>query len=451
MTSETVIAAKQKVLCVDDEVNILKSLRRLFVSEPLELMAANSGAEALELMKQHQFDVIISDMRMPSMDGAEFLTRAYKLQPDSYRILMTGYADIQSTVAAVNSGKISRYISKPWNNQELINAVTDGLKLVQLQKHNQALQQQVLEQNRQLKLLNQDLENRVELRTTQLKQILTQLKYSMKQVENQNQSLMKVLYNQINVNPLIDGQFALRLSYLSRNLARHMGLSPQQQEHLALAGMLSEIGLSGLPPTLLSKPTRTLDENEWQRYREHTRFAEEILSPATAMAPVAEIIRHQYELFNGSGYPDQLNAEHIPLGSRILAVARDYYGYLNGRMLPRRIDANNALCMMRQQQGAMYDPLVLMALSEVSSGAPVPESIRSPSQNGSLPLDQLQPGMKLKANVYNQKNMLLLPEGQILTEAVLSKLRRLLSGSHAELLFLVEQPEVVDDAKETVE
>ena len=331
----------------------------------------------------------------------------------------------------------------------MIIAVQDGLKLVMLQKQNHALPQQVLEQNRQLKLLNQDLENRVELRTTQLKQILTQLKFSMKQVENQNQSLMKVLYNQINVNPLIDGQFALRLSYLCRNLARHMGLSPQQQEHLALAGMLSEIGLSGLPPTLLSKPTRTLDENEWLRYREHTRFAEEILSPATAMAPVAEIIRHQYEVFNGSGYPDQLNAEHIPLGSRILAVARDYYGYLNGRLLPRRIDANNALRMMRQQQGAIYDPLVLMALSEISAGAVPVETVRSPSLSGSLSLEQLQPGMKLKANVYNQKNMLLLPEGQILTEAVLTKLRRLLSGSHAELLFLVEQADVTVENQES--
>jgi response regulator RpfG family c-di-GMP phosphodiesterase len=449
MTTDAMNTVKQKVLCVDDEVNILKSLRRLFITEPLELMAASSGAEALELMNHHQFDLIISDMRMPSMDGAEFLTRAYQIQPESYRILMTGYADIQSTIAAVNSGKISRYIAKPWNNQELIIAVQDGLKLVMLQKHNHALQQQVLEQNRQLKLLNQDLENRVELRTTQLKQILTQLKFSMKQVENQNQSLMKVLYNQINVNPLIDGQFALRLSYLCRNLARHMGLSPQQQEHLALAGMLSEIGLSGLPPTLLSKPTRTLDENEWLRYREHTRFAEEILSPATAMAPVAEIIRHQYEVFNGSGYPDQLNAEHIPLGSRILAVARDYYGYLNGRLLPRRIDANNALRMMRQQQGAIYDPLVLMALSEISAGAVPVETVRSPSLSGSLSLDQLQPGMKLKANVYNQKNMLLLPEGQILTEAVLTKLRRLLSGSHAELLFLVEQADVTVENQES--
>lgn len=449
MTTDAMNTVKQKVLCVDDEVNILKSLRRLFITEPLELMAASSGAEALELMNHHQFDLIISDMRMPSMDGAEFLTRAYQIQPESYRILMTGYADIQSTIAAVNSGKISRYIAKPWNNQELIIAVQDGLKLVMLQKHNHALQQQVLEQNRQLKLLNQDLENRVELRTTQLKQILTQLKFSMKQVENQNQSLMKVLYNQINVNPLIDGQFALRLSYLCRNLARHMGLSPQQQEHLALAGMLSEIGLSGLPPTLLSKPTRTLDENEWLRYREHTRFAEEILSPATAMAPVAEIIRHQYEVFNGSGYPDQLNAEHIPLGSRILAVARDYYGYLNGRLLPRRIDANNALRMMRQQQGAIYDPLVLMALSEISAGAVPVETVSSPSLSGSLSLDQLQPGMKLKANVYNQKNMLLLPEGQILTEAVLTKLRRLLSGSHAGLLFLVEQADVTVEKQES--
>jgi len=92
---------------------------------------------------------------------------------------------------------------------------------------------------------------------------------------------------------------------------------------------------------------------------------------------------------------------------------------------------------------------VLMALSEVSAGNAPTETLRSPSQNGSLSLDQLQPGMKLKANVYNQKNMLLLPEGQMLTEAVLTKLRRLLSGSHAELLFLVEQPEISAENQES--
>lgn len=437
---ETSVAQEQPhLLCVDDEQNILKSLRRLLMQEAVQIHTASSGQEALDLMQQQQFDVIISDMRMPGMDGAEFLRQAFAMQPKTYRILMTGYADIQSTVAAVNEGRINRYIAKPWNNQELITSIQDGIQLCQLQRDNDRLQQRVLAQNQQLKVLNQDLERRVELRTEQLKQTLQHLKVSMGQTERTNQALLKVLYNQISMNPSIDGRFAIRVSSHCKAVARQLGLPKQQQENAGLAGMLCEIGLSGLSPQLVAKPLHLFDSNDWQRYREHARFAEEILTPAVALAPVTEMIRHQYELFAGNGFPDQLSAERIPVGARILAAVRDFHGFIGGRLLGRNLAQADAMRMLRQQQGAVYDPQVLIALQEiVARGVTDPMSQLNTRQG--LSLDELQEGMKLKSNVYNQKNMLLVPEGTVLTTSMLAKLRKLLPGQQDQLRFLVEPP-----------
>lgn len=102
-----------RVLCVDDEVNILKSLQRTLTSPAWELVLADSGAKALEIMAQLPVDVIVSDMKMPHMTGAELLEQVAQNYPHSYRILLSGYADINSLMAAINQGKIQRYLQKP--------------------------------------------------------------------------------------------------------------------------------------------------------------------------------------------------------------------------------------------------------------------------------------------------------------------------------------------------
>ncbi|MFT5542550.1 MAG: response regulator RpfG family c-di-GMP phosphodiesterase [Glaciecola sp.] len=115
------------VLCVDDEINILKSLKRLLYKQDYQLLLAESGALALELMQQHDVHLIISDMKMPAMSGAQLLEKVATSYPDTYRIMLTGYSDMESTIDAINKGKIHRYLQKPWDNQEVINAIAEGL------------------------------------------------------------------------------------------------------------------------------------------------------------------------------------------------------------------------------------------------------------------------------------------------------------------------------------
>ncbi|MFT5839092.1 MAG: response regulator RpfG family c-di-GMP phosphodiesterase [Flavobacteriales bacterium] len=120
------------VLCVDDELNILKSMKRMLYKQDYQLLLAQSGAQALALMQQHDVHLIISDMKMPGMSGAQLLEEVAKFYTNTYRILLTGYADIESTVDAFNKGKIHCLLQKPWDNKEIINAIEEGLAKAKL-------------------------------------------------------------------------------------------------------------------------------------------------------------------------------------------------------------------------------------------------------------------------------------------------------------------------------
>lgn len=114
-----------QVLCVDDEPSILRSLQWLLKKE-FDVKIAASGQEALELVKQNDFDVIISDQRMPGMMGSEFLREARKISPRSMRILLTGYSDLQAILRSVNDGEVFRFVNKPWNIKELPKIIGDA-------------------------------------------------------------------------------------------------------------------------------------------------------------------------------------------------------------------------------------------------------------------------------------------------------------------------------------
>ncbi|WP_185021839.1 response regulator, partial [Pseudomonas poae] len=157
------LATKPVVLLVDDEESILNSLRRLLRTQSYEVVLAGSGVQALEILAGRHVDLVMSDARMPGMDGAQLLAEVHRLYPATSRILLTGYADVTTIIKAINEGQIHRYISKPWNDDEL------QLVLSQCLEH-QRLERLTREQNDQLKVLNSTLEKRVAARTSELQQ-----------------------------------------------------------------------------------------------------------------------------------------------------------------------------------------------------------------------------------------------------------------------------------------
>jgi len=147
-----VTALETKILLVDDEPNITKALRRLLMQvDQYDILTAESGAEALDLLKENSdIGVIISDQRMPHMTGVEFLCTARELTPDAVRILLTGYADIQASIGAINQGAVFRYLTKPWDDDDLLQVVSEAVRNFQLIAENERLNKLVAKQNAEL-------------------------------------------------------------------------------------------------------------------------------------------------------------------------------------------------------------------------------------------------------------------------------------------------------------
>ena len=161
---------KPKVLLVDDEESILNSLRRLLRGQPYDVLLATSGAQALEIMAQQPIDLVMSDARMPNMDGATLLALIHQHYPDTVRIMLTGYADPSAIIKAINDGQIHRYISKPWHDEEMLLVLRQSLAYQHSERERLRLVQETWDQNQELKLLNITLDKRVASRTAELQQ-----------------------------------------------------------------------------------------------------------------------------------------------------------------------------------------------------------------------------------------------------------------------------------------
>lgn len=158
-----------RILCVDDERNVLRALERLFIDYEYEIVSCISGEEGLnELGSGGLFQVVISDYRMPGMNGVEFLKQVYARWPETVRIVLSGYADTGAIVDAINLGHIYKFIPKPWNDDDLRMTITKALEFYQLRRENEDLLRKLQDSNHELTLLNSNLENMVRERTESL-------------------------------------------------------------------------------------------------------------------------------------------------------------------------------------------------------------------------------------------------------------------------------------------
>lgn len=159
-----------KILCVDDERNVLKSLRRLFMDEDdYEILLAESGEEGLEILAEEEdVRLVVSDYRMPGMNGVDFLSKVYESWPDTIRIVLSGYADTAAVVEAINLGRIYKFIPKPWNDEELKSTMAMALQHQELKVQNNRLNDELQKKNDELQEMNENLEEMVKKRTEAL-------------------------------------------------------------------------------------------------------------------------------------------------------------------------------------------------------------------------------------------------------------------------------------------
>jgi FixJ family two-component response regulator len=154
---------------VDDEENILNSLKRLLRKSPYEIHFKNSGKDALEFMKSNEVAVLVTDMRMPKMNGVELVIEANKISPLTIKTILSGYSDINDIMTAVNSGHVHNYITKPWNDSELFISLMNATELYERRSNEKSLLNELNKKNVELNELNKNLEKRVNDRTWELK------------------------------------------------------------------------------------------------------------------------------------------------------------------------------------------------------------------------------------------------------------------------------------------
>ncbi|OIN93531.1 MAG: two-component system response regulator [Comamonadaceae bacterium CG1_02_60_18] len=401
------------MLCVDDEPSILSALRRLFRANGLTIQVATSGAEGLDLLEQQPFDVVVSDMRMPQMDGVAFLEQVRQRWPDTLRLLLTGYADVNAIMGAINRGEIYRYIAKPWDDNDMVLIVRGALQQFAMAQEQKRLQTVVAEQNEALKQLNQSLELKVCERTAELQQSNERLKGNFV-------TSIKVFTNLIEMRNAKLAGHSRRVADLARRVAQRLALPARQVQEIFVAGLLHEIGKVGFDDVLLDTPVVTMNTTQLQAYRTHPTRAVQMLMPLDELKGAADMIGSQLERFDGAGYPQQLSGALIPLGARILSATCDLDSLQIGILGQTELSLVKALDVLRDGSGRRYDPQVVQALLGVihdeQSGLPQ----ASPEMD--CRVSDLVPGMVLSRDFMTPNGLLMLTAGHVLDDVVIARI-----------------------------
>lgn len=421
------------LLCVDDEENILSSLARTFRPLNYRVLTAASGRCGLELLESEAIDLVISDMRMPEMNGADFLAEVASRWPRVIRILMTGYNDHDLTVSAINKGQIYYYLSKPWGVNDIRSCVQRALEYKRLEHERLELLETVRRQNAEVMDLNANLERKVRERVVEIERMKSLL-------EKANRDLKKHIVDSIGIFSSIietrEGTVAghsRRVADLTHRIAVDIGLDEDERQTLLFAALLHDIGKVSLPDALIRRPFEALTHEERREVRKHPVIGEAMLLSLDEMKEVARIIRAHHEYYDGSGYPDGLRGEEIPLAARILAVANEYDLLRSGRLALESLGDAAARAFMREHRGTRYDPDIidrfLALLSAQQDDDDNDETIIAP--------DQLRPGMRLARDLLTRGGNVILPKGHVLDQALIMKIRALARSTGAQIRISV--------------
>lgn len=364
---------KPKILFVDDDPNILAGFRRQLRTR-FDVDTALGGEEGLSAVDgRGPYAVIVADMRMPSMDGIQFLSRVRESAPDSVRIMLTGQSDAQTAIDAINQGNIFRFLTKPCAQSLLVSILNDSVG-----------QYRLIMAEREL-------------------------------LEDTLKSSIRVLTDLLSiVNPSAFGR-ASRVQCLVRDLAAVLKVDkPWQME---IGAMLSQVGCVTVPEETLAKVYHgeVLSSAEIQMFQAHPKMGADLIGNIPRLEAVAEIIAYQEKHFNGSGMPeDDKMGQQIPLGARIIKIALD----LDTLMSAGR-NCAEAYSIMRTREG-WYDPSVLEALTRIVD-------LKSTEEISFVNVEELTGNMILADDVKTTSGMLLISKGQ---EATPSIQMRLLNYKH---------------------
>lgn len=361
------------ILLVDDEVAILDGLRRQ-LRKRFTVHTVNGGAEALELMKSEPVSVVVSDMRMPQMNGATFLSHVRSRYPNVVRILLTGQADTQAAITAVNEGQIYRFLTKPCPPEVLLEEIGGAVELNRLV-------------TAEKELLGTTLRRTVEALTATL-------------------SLAQ---------PAAFGR-AVRITRTVTELAEALRI--EEPWELEVTAMLSHLGAVTLPPNVLEKldTGRPLDEDEAEMADRVPEVSRKLVDAIPRLEAVAEAIAWQRVRFDGRMAPPAApRGADLPLAARILRVATDF-----DLGTSQRPSVHDTLTAMNGDAGA-YDPRVLEALIGLHGAEELPGEPRE------IHIDDLEPDMVIFDDILTTDGVMLISRGTVVTDPLILRLENYIS------------------------
>jgi len=375
---------QERILLVDDELRILTALSRRLEDEYL-IDTATSGISGLKKLKeQGPYALVISDLRMPNMDGIEFLRQVAKVSPRTVRILLTGYADVPSATRAVNESGIFRLLTKPCSQDTIQKALEEGLAKFRLD---------LLERE----MLNKTLRGSIGV-IAEIVKLIDPLAYD-------------------------DQPKAKRIA---GKIAQVLGIG--QNVKLELSVMLSNIGSVTIPFSVLLKlrSNQNLNAEEQQILEQIPKASRDLVMKIPRLEEVAEIILYQAKHYDGSGYPkDKRKGEDLPICSRILKVSNDLVRHTGNGLTPTK-----ALEQMEAEKG-VYDPKVISALREVlyaqrhnkGRSSQGKEGGKKPTEIREVSIEELQIGHTVARDLKSILGTVLLPAGTVVSDETLSELK----------------------------
>lgn len=321
---------KYKVLLVDDEEDNLALLYRTLRSD-FEVYKTTSPLEGLELFKENCFDIIISDHKMPEMDGVEFLKKTREYCPNAIRLLVTAYSDTSILIDAINYAKIYRYIKKPWEPADLLTIIRTALEYYQLKQENDRL-------------------------IIDLKDLFA--------------GTINAIIEALDAKDSFTLGRSRRVAFLSLKMVNYLNLPIEEAGKLELAGLLHDIGMIGVSEDILNK-TGKLTDSEFEAIKRHVGHGVKILEDIKQLRDVVEIIKYHHERVDGKGYPYGLSSDEIPLNAKIIAVVDAYDGMVSDRSYREGLSHDEAIKTIEEQSGKQFDPIVVEAFKAI-----IPEAIK---------------------------------------------------------------------------
>lgn len=389
------VQGKPRVMLVDDDSAVLKSLSRILRPSGFEILLATNGQMALELLSQHRCHVVVSDMRMPNMDGAQLLAAVAKSTPSTRRIVLTGFADMEMTVRAVNLGQIHAFVSKPWENAALVDLITEQ---VELQKSSQSnLQASTLSPEEIQRALQNEQKYRRALRSA------THFSKLAKGQMVSDHSAMMVFIEQVCRAQL--SKFEPMMNYLARYSKLAMKSAHLDEECTAVFESAVKLFLVGL---LFSHNKQ--DRTDPYNFRQ----AELSLASISHLAVVGTILNLSREQYDGRG-PQMMGGTHIPKVARALKVLISLAeAFCVSKSNSGKQQIVSVISKLHAKAGSLLDPelvdSITRQLSEEAGDGPIVKRVT---------IATLKPGWRVADDYRTERGLLLLAAGTLLTEKLI--------------------------------